>query len=229
MIRNFYDLDTWKKEIKAIGFDVDGTLYQAPEALEEFFREKLRQDIFEKLAEKLGISLTEVEEIYFKKKKLLGSNTATMESFGFDGEKFFQELFDRFPLEEHMGRDERLIEMMTGLKSGGYRLFIISNGTGRQVRKKLKVLGIEEDWFESFICAYDYGWVKPQKEPFEQAMREMEIDRPEICFYVGDRCETDGVGAKSVGMRVGMITQKKCPEADVILKSVYEVGEVFGI
>jgi len=215
----------WRKKIKAIGFDVDGTLYHAPQELEEFFREKLRQDVFEKLAEKLGVSLVEAEEIYLRKKELLGSNTATMESFGFDGERFFQELFDQFPLEQYLEKDKQLMKMLQELRSKGYRLFVISNGVGRQVRRKLSLLGIEEDWFESFVCCYDYGWVKPQREPFEKVLTELGIEAEE-CFYVGDRCETDAVGARNVGMKVGII-KKDCKEVDLKLRDIYEVGRLF--
>ncbi len=215
------------KEIKAVGFDVDGTLYYAPKELEEFFGEKLRQEIFEKLAEKLGVNLVEVEKIYWRKKNLLGSNTATMESFGFDGERFFQELFDQFPLEKYLEKDERLVKMLAELEEEGYRLFLISNGTGKQVRRKLKLLGIEEDWFESFVTCYDYGWVKPQLEPFLKVTEEMGLE-PNECLYVGDRCETDAVGAKNAGMRVAIIG-KECGEADVKLESVYGVERLFSV
>jgi len=217
----------WRRKIKAIGFDVDGTLYHAPLELEEFFREKLRRDVFEKLAEKLGVSLVEAEEIYFRKKKLLGSNTATMESFGFDGEKFFQELFNHFPLERYLKKDERLVELLRGLRRKRYRLFVISNGARQQVRRKLDLLGVKEDWFESFVCCYDYGWVKPQREPFEKVLMELGVEAKE-CFYVGDRCETDAVGAKNVGMRVGIVG-KDCKEAGVRLENVYEVGKLFSV
>ncbi len=219
-------MQEWIGKVKAVGFDVDGTLYHAPKELEEFFGEKLRQEIFEELAEKLGVNLVEAEKIYWRKKNLLGSNTATMESFGFDGERFFQELFDQFPLEKYLEKDERLVKMLAELEED-YRLFLISNGTGKQVRRKLKLLGIEEDWFESFVTCYDYGWVKPQLEPFLKVTEEMGLE-PNECLYVGDRCETDAVGAKNAGMRVAIIG-RECGEADVKLDSVYGVERLFSV
>ena len=218
-------LEEWKDNIKAIGFDVDGTLYNAPDELENYFMVNLREKIFEKMSENLGLSLSEVEDIYRKKKKLLGSNTATMESFGFDGRKFFQDLFDKFPLEKYLSKDNRLVSMLNYLASCGYRLFLLSNGVARQVESKLNSLGIDKSLFESFVCCYEYGWVKPQKEPFEKILNEMNLDSSE-CFYVGDRCETDADGASSVGMKVGIIG-KVCSRADITLDSIYEVADIF--
>ncbi len=220
-------MQEWIGKIKAVGFDVDGTLYHAPNALEEFFRERLREVIFKRLARKLKVGLAEAEEIYFQKKAELRSNTLTMNYFGFDGEKFFQRAFDEFPLEKFLGRDEKLRQMLLSLMKRGLKLFIVSNGSGRQIRRKLKILGVEEEWFESFVACYDYGWLKPEPEPFLKAVKELGV-KPEECLYVGDRCETDSVGAKNAGMRV-VIIGRECVEADLKLESVYEVEKLFSV
>jgi len=67
------------------------------------------------------------------------------------------------------------------------------------VREKLKAIGFNLDWADYLFEAPALGGLKPCKESFEKICQEMGM-QPSECLMVGDREDTDGDGARSVGM-----------------------------
>lgn len=208
------------KGIRAIGFDVDGTLYKLPlEADKEIGKEIIRAG-----AELLGKSQEEFASEYYVRRKEFAGNTLTLKSFGLDGEKIFQDLWDKFPIENYVERDTRLINIMNDLHKQ-YRLFILSNGTGRQIARKLKIIGLDESLFELNIACYDRGWVKPDPAPFLFALEQLKM-KPEEVVYVGDRTDVDIEGAQAVGMKAVLVGRED-KKADASCGSIYEIANCF--
>jgi putative hydrolase of the HAD superfamily len=203
--------------IKAIGFDVDQTLYLTPPGIDMWIMEELVSSV----AKYLGKSPDEVKPLYEERLAELSSNTETLYSFGLDGQQVFKRLFDELPLEKYLTEDERLTLMLTRLAQK-YRLFVISNGTERQVKRKLEILGVDPEIFSPLICCYDHpGWNKPSPAPFLAALEELEL-APEEVVFVGDHIEKDVGAAEAVGMK-GILVGKDsetCP-------SVYDIEQLF--
>lgn len=207
------------KKIKAIGFDVDGTLYNAPDAMSV----AVAKILIEKAAAALSRDPDDLAEEYIKRRDEFRSNTKTLNSFGLDGEKIFQDVWDGIAIEKYVTQDDRLVAMIADLKQK-YQLFIISNGTGRQVERKLKYLGLNYKDFDPRIYCYDQGWVKPDPQPFLAAMESLNI-QPEEIVYAGDREDIDIEGAQAVGMKaifVGGISEK----ADASVEAVYDIVSI---
>ena len=61
------------------------------------------------------------------------------------------------------------------------------------------------------------GGLKPCKESFEKICRALDL-HPEECLMVGDREDTDGDGAKSVGMAFEHVVKAGKPN----LKTYFE-------
>ena len=210
-----------KKTIKAIGFDVDGTLYHTPDAMSV----EVGKILIAKAAQQLSRDTDELAEEYLKRRDKFRGNTLTLNSFGLDGEKIFQEVWDGIEVEKYVSKDEKLAKLVAKLKNN-YRLFIITNGTGRQVERKLTHLGLDYHDFDPRIYCYDQGWVKPEPAPFLAAIEALEM-KPEEIVYVGDRVDVDIEGAKAVGMKTilvgGPSASSGCP-ADASCESVYDTG-----
>lgn len=205
--------------IKAVGFDVDGTLYSyTTEASVDISRQ-----VMERAAGELSKNLEEFEEEYLQKKEKYRSNTLTLQMMGLEGEQIYQDIFDKFPLEKYHKPDIRLEETMKKLASR-YRLFIISNGTERQVRRKLKAIGLPVKMFEPFVCCYDHGWAKPEPAPFLYALQALAL-RPEEVVYVGDRADVDIEGAAQVGMRT-ILVGGEYEGATASCETVYDILSV---
>lgn len=203
-------------KIKAIGFDVDGTLYESPPEMSI----AVGKILIEKAARELARDPDELADEYLVRRDEYHSNTKTLNSFGLNGEKIFQEVWDAIAIEKYVSKDPKLVKMIRELKKK-YRLFIITNGTGRQVERKLKVLGLDYHDFDPRIYCYDQGWVKPEPSPFLAAMEALEMTGEEI-VYVGDREDTDVEGAQAVGMKT-IYVGGKSEKADASCETVYDL------
>lgn len=209
----------WVQKIKAVGFDVDGTLYRYTSEVSI----ALSREVARVAAELLGENIDEFAEKYLQVRDKYRSNTLALKSLGLDGEQIYQGVMDMFPLEEHAGKDIKLMKMVSTLKKK-YRLFVITNGTGRQVERKISHLGIDYHDFDPRINCYDQGWVKPEPAPFLAAIESLNM-KPEEIVYVGDRVDIDIEGAQAVGMKtifVGGLSEK----ANASIESVYDIVSV---
>jgi putative hydrolase of the HAD superfamily len=206
-------------EIKAVGFDVDGTLYHSPLEMNTW----IKRELVKRVAEQVGEEAREIEPEYWRRVGKFGSNTRTLQSFGLDGEIVFQRLWDELPVEKFIKKNPQLAEELEKL-SKKYRLFLISNGTGRQIEKKLRFLGIEVRWFEPRIYCYDHNWVKPDPAPFLAALEQLNLS-PEQTLYVGDREDSDIRGAQGVGMRAVYVGGKS-ELADISVGEILELFEL---
>lgn len=206
--------------IKAIGFDVDGTLYSAPDAMSV----EVAKILIEKAASALSRDPDDLAEEYIKRRDQFRSNTKTLNSFGLDGEKIFQDVWDGIAIEKYVAKDDRLVKMIEKLKTK-YQVFLITNGTGKQVERKLKFLGLNYADFDPRIYCYDQGWMKPDPQPFLAAIESLNI-APEEIVYVGDRVDIDVEGANAVGMKT-IYVGGKCDLADVSCDTVYDIGLLF--
>jgi putative hydrolase of the HAD superfamily len=81
---------------------------------------------------------------------------------------------------------------------GDYRLGIITNGVTHFQQPKLDALGLSP-YFEHVITSGDFGAVKPDPSIFLHACAVFEVD-PSQAAYVGDRLNTDAIGASQAGL-----------------------------
>lgn len=202
--------------IKAVGFDVDGTLYQTPEAMGN----AVGKILIKKAAQLLSRDPDDLVDEYLKRRDEYRSNTLTLNSFGLDGEKIFQEVWDEINVEDYVTKDSRLVKVITELKKK-YQLFLISNGTGSQIERKLTYLGLDYHDFEPRIYCYDQGWVKPEPAPFLAAIESLDLLAEEI-VYVGDRHDIDIEGAQAVGMKTIFVGGENDMANDAV-ETVYDI------
>ena len=207
------------QNIKAIGFDVDGTLYHTPDAMSM----EVGKILIRKAAEALSRDPDDLAEEYLKRRDEYRSNTRTLNSFGLEGEKIFQEVWDGIAIEKYVMQDKKLIKLMADLKKK-YRLFIVTNGTSTQVERKLIHLGLDHNDFNPRIYCYDQGWVKPEPAPFLAAIESLEM-KPEEIVYVGDRQDIDIEGALAVGMKTIYVGATK-GRADASCETVYDLAKL---
>jgi HAD superfamily hydrolase (TIGR01549 family) len=208
-----------RTQIKAVGFDVDGTLYIYSSETTII----ISQIVAKKAAELLGRPYDQFEEEYLAAREQYRSNTLALNSFGLNGQGVFQSVLDQFPIDQHVGRDQKLIDLIADLKQR-YRLFIISNGVERHVIRKLETLGLTMADFEPTIYAYDHGWAKPEPAPFLAAIEALKLP-PEQIVYVGDREDADIAGSQAVGMQAIRVGGKS-EVAQASVESVYDIVNV---
>lgn len=100
-------------------------------------------------------------------------------------------------------------ECLSRLESMGVPLGVLSD---LPPKNKLKFLGLDR-YFPVSLCAEDFGCLKPSPEPFLGLAKAMGC-APEEMIFVGNKQVYDIQGAKAVGMKAAYIGSKPAPEAD---------------
>ena len=206
----------WLREIKAVGWDVDGTLYPE-EAIPDYeFREPQIKAVMEKKGWEKQRAEKEFERLYQE----CGSRTQALDQLGIDGIKFFTDLWDEMPLEKYIKKDEQLVKVFKRLTH--LKHFVVTNaGRLDQVERKLKLVGLKPSWFKPIVSGYLLGAPKPEIRPFKEAVRLVGLKPKEILF-VGDRVKSDILPAKQLGMRTALVGGKS-EEADIAFLQVYDI------
>lgn len=213
----------WVKNIQAIGWDLDGTLYP-PDSIPHGV---IRDRQIEAIMLENGWSKEQARGEFGEKILELGSSTKSMTALGVDGAQFFREIWDSLPLEKYVKRDPKIVKLFKNLRQ--YRHFMVSNSNMvSQIENKLRLIGLSKDKFEVIISTTDeLGVVKPDPRPFVVALEKMGL-KADQTLYVGDRVETDIVGAKNVGMRTCLVGRES-ELADVCLSTVYAIEDLLAV
>ena len=97
---------------------------------------------------------------------------------------------------------EGVLELLTGLRAGGIEIGVISNGARDFQKLKLEALGLMACFTDgSLFCSGDFSSGKPDPEIFRAALESFSRTAEEALF-VGDSPVTDVPGAVKAGLRV---------------------------
>jgi putative hydrolase of the HAD superfamily len=196
--RAFFDRETDQDPtlpIKALIFDMDGTLYfLSPELQREITDANCRV-----LAHKRGVSQDEAERILEERKRELGSpsSSETWRSLGYDIKEVWREI-DKIDCSKYVKRDNRVVRFVTALSSQ-YRLIVVTNGHDTWAEKVMQLLGLS-DVFERVITQEELGIGKPNPRPFQAALEYLQLN-PEEVVLIGDRLDMDIEPAQKLGIR----------------------------
>lgn len=214
--------------IKAVLFDLDGTLLNRDESLKPFI--ELQYGRFEKRLN--GIS-----------KAAFTSRFIDLDMRGYVWkDKVYQQLVTEFNLVD-ITWEELLLDYVTEFKNScipfpnlktvleklkGQKLClgIISNGYGQFQLDNIKALGIEH-YFDVILISEWEGIKKPDSKIFMRAVEKLNV-APHECVFVGDHPENDVNGARHVGMK-GVWKkdlQGQNVEADAIVNDLAELPQV---
>jgi HAD superfamily hydrolase (TIGR01549 family) len=203
---------TWITDIQAIGWDLDGTLYRPGTIPLNIVYERQLKAVVDVKGWDPGHARSELERMY----EQLGSYTKSLTALGIDGEAFFTQLWDELPLGSFLKTDKELVALFHRLPN--YRHFVLSNSNRvDQIEQKLRLLGLDPGGFEFLLATVNMGAVKPDARPFLAALERLGPEfeaQPERVLYVGDRLETDVVGAHRVGMKAALVWGE-CEAADI--------------
>lgn len=90
-------------------------------------------------------------------------------------------------------------ELLNNLKNGGYRLFIVSNGSASVQKGRLDSAGIES-MFDGIFISQNIGFDKPDRRFFERCFSKIsDFDRSQSVI-MGDSLTSDIKGGKNAGI-----------------------------
>lgn len=192
--------------LRAVGFDIDGTLYPDRRAWRRsapFFLSNIR-----------------LVTAFSRTRAVMRKNADDPEMYEYPSEyevKIFAQELDCSIDEARDIRDRRIYsgwekyfqgmriypgvrESLIRLKESGLRLAALSDFP---VGSKLRYFGVD-DLFDSILGFPESGALKPRPEPFLAMAESLEID-PEDILYVGNKLDYDVHGAEAAGMRGALI------------------------
>lgn len=190
-----------KTTIGLVVFDLDGTLYEKKGLARRMFFSALK-DWKLMLAERKTRKLLRGEwyenedrfyEIYFKTMSAYCNLSAEeSQSWYFD---CYLPLMVATIQKYHMPV-KWLAQLLKSLRAQGIKMVVLSDY--EYASEKLNALGIDNSQFDWVISAPKLGGLKPAHQVLEKVLETMGYT-PKQCLVIGDREDTDGQLAQSVG------------------------------
>jgi len=211
--------------VKAVLFDLDGTLLDRDTSIEQFIAVQY---------DRLITNLSPISKIDYMTRFI------ELDCHGHVWkDKVYQTLVTEFEIREitwqalledyetqfqfHCVPFQSLVEMLDGLKQQGYLLGIVTNGLGQFQSRSIEGLKIR-DYFDAILISEIEQVRKPQVEIFQRAMNRLRVSASDSVF-VGDHPEADIVGAKNAGMRAiwKRNSHWEAKQADAIIDELSEI------
>jgi putative hydrolase of the HAD superfamily len=177
-------------ELKALVFDLDGTLY----VNKEFGRE-IHICACRYIAELKGMPVAEAGELLRETKEKLAAENgiastlshACMEMGG-DLKKLHRRFANEMVPESFLIRDERVVKLLQSLGSK-YELSIYTNNNRRLSTRIMEAIGVT-GLFRKILTIEDYWLPKPDRNVLEQIYQVLGR-KPAECLFIGDRYDID--------------------------------------
>ncbi|WP_191566841.1 HAD family hydrolase [Metabacillus idriensis] len=214
--------------MKAILFDLDGTLFNRDLALMNFA--EMQYDNWEELHSKL--TREQYTELFLRlDKNGYVWKDAVYKTIAKKLELSAQpeDLLKDYQVNFHTSCApcEITADVMKTLTAKGLKLGIITNGFTEFQRKTIQTMGIE-DFFDVVVISEEAGLRKPDTAIFQLALKIMNIE-PKYAVYVGDHPENDVKAAKDAGLNAIWMKTKHYNQADHADWHISRIEEVLEV
>lgn len=92
-----------------------------------------------------------------------------------------------------------MVDLMSWLRSKGFRIGIVSNGQTQMQLRSLLALGLDR-LVDTYLISEQEQCRKPYPEIFRRAAERLSVATSD-CIFVGDSPQTDMAGSRSTGMK----------------------------
>jgi HAD superfamily hydrolase (TIGR01549 family) len=190
-------------DIRAVIFDLDGTLYEWPRLLKTRVALSLWTDLH--ILRHVSASREAVRGLGFEDGEALDrafiaelSRRAGL-SPAAAGRWYELRFIHSFitQLGRHCRPREGVMDLLEHLHRRGLRLGVLSDY--EMVAERLEAVRVPVTSFDLLMSAGESGALKPSPRPFLLAARRLGVDPPEV-IVVGDRDDMDGAGARAARM-----------------------------
>ena len=213
------------KNIKAVGFDLDGTLYKITPQIDDRVKTMIAEKILEKKPE-LG-TLENALKFHIEKFQELESSFKTVVAAGYTEDEaslIMKRILEESDITDLIPEDPELVKIIEAI-SEKYYTYLISTSPSEAGIKKLRAIGLKEDSFNS-ITFGDAPWFtkQPKTVAFEHAIKSSNIPAEEH-IYIGDRKKADILFPKELGMHA-VAVYSQIPEADFSIDNIHAIKDL---
>jgi len=211
-------------KIKAVGFDIDGTLYpnlsMYIRSLSSFLSHPILVYHFGKVRKE--VRFTEYSGNFRDtQSKLLGYSMKIPQEKAAD--LMERHLYQKWVYSFKGVKPFKTVRpALLALKREGFKLGVLSD---LPVEKKLDFLGLS-DLMDIAFSSEETGHLKPHSAPFTNMISQFGVN-PEEILYVGNSYKYDIIGAKKVGLRTAHLVKKPDPssQADFSFQSFIDLRD----
>lgn len=208
--------------IRAVGFDLDGTLYKATSEINN----RVRTEIAKRLLEKNS----NLKDIYGARKffeeryAILHSGTKILREAGYENDS---QIMDRCLAEadvlDLIEPNEELVVILNRLREKYEEVYLITSSPGNLSILKLEKIGIKPSIFNFRIYGDNiHSGSKKDGVAFNYVLSLSQFPASQH-IYVGDRKNSDILPAKKLGMKT-VAVWSEIPEADFYIENINEIG-----
>ena len=205
-------------KIKAIVFDIDGTLYKS-----ETYVKQLIKGICQTISELLSIPYEEAEQVFQELRSEFGSISLGLRKLGIDRSRFYQLLIEKLDPKKAIRPRPELTTLFKQLKDAGLKIGCHTNSSRRLAEMVLEALGIELRLLDVLVTCDD-AEPKPLPDGYLKILEELRLEPQEV-LYVGDRWRVELEPAKKLGMKTVLVSSKPEGEPDLVIGDVLELPE----
>ena len=199
-------------DIKAVVFDLDGTLYELSFKvklmffLKNFKKWSLFKAHREVQSEFRGRDFANGKDFYDAYlgaiSKRTGKDVVSVEDWYFNR---FEDTFSDI-LRDHGKKRENIFQLFGHLQTNDVRTAIFTDYGF--IEKRLDALNIDLQNFEMLVSSELEGVLKPSARPLEKILKTMDISAKNV-LMVGDNYNADGKSAEKAGMNFCIISDEK--------------------
>ena len=186
--------------IRAVLFDLDGTLYDRDALVRSIVNDQLvafRDSLSGVDASRYRARVIELDAHGYSIKKEVFATIATEFGLGAEmGERLLAHFWETY--DGYCTLSDDVARTLQTLKREGKKLGVITNGSVKKQEPKLKALGLD-GFFDTVLISQREGVHKPDPLIFQRALDRCGVKAGESMF-VGDHPEVDVAGASRAGL-----------------------------